>query len=164
MQETTSTQKTTFSYNNFEKGKKVLNDIDFYLRQCESFIFSVAFITEGGLNKLKTILKDLEGKDIKGKILTTDYLYFTQPQALSSLIKLKNIEVRMFKESDFNLGFHTKGYIFEQKDHYNLLIGSSNITADALTTNKEWNQVVYTDKNSIQLKEVLDEFYEMRNK
>lgn len=164
MQETPSTQKTTFSYNNFEKGKKVLNDIDFYLRQCESFIFSVAFITEGGLNKLKTILKDLEGKDIKGKILTTDYLYFTQPQALSSLIKLKNIEVRMFKESDFNLGFHTKGYIFEQKDHYNLLIGSSNITADALTTNKEWNQVVYTDKNSIQLKEVLDEFYEMRNK
>ena len=59
MQETTSTQKTTFSYNNFEKGKKVLNDIDFYLRQCESFIFSVAFITEGGLNNLKTILKDL---------------------------------------------------------------------------------------------------------
>jgi HKD family nuclease len=28
---------------------------------------------------------------------------------------------------------------FFKNDHYNLIVGSSNLTAQALSTNKEWN-------------------------
>jgi HKD family nuclease len=32
-----------------------------------------------------------------------------------------------------------KATFFKNNDHYNLIVGSSNLTAQALSTNKEWN-------------------------
>ena len=44
---------------------------------------SVAFITGSGITPLLQVLNDT---DAKGKILTTDYNYFTQPNAILSLM------------------------------------------------------------------------------
>ena len=41
--------------------------------------------------------KELEAKNVPGKILTTDYLMFSDPAALDTLSGLKNLEVRMFR-------------------------------------------------------------------
>lgn len=73
--------------NNRFQGNTVLADLERELKYCESFWFSVAFITNSGLIMLKNILKELENKGVKGKILTTDYLEFNQPQALRDLLK-----------------------------------------------------------------------------
>ena len=44
-------------------------------------------------------------------------------------------------------GFHTKGYIFKKEEIYRIIIGSSNMTSAALTSNREWNtKVVSTEK------------------
>ncbi|ASV67807.1 DUF3427 domain-containing protein [Cytobacillus kochii] len=105
------------------------------LKTCNTFIFSVAFITEGGLATLKTMLYDLNKKGIKGRILTSTFLNFNQPKMFKELLKLNNVEVRVTSEK----GFHSKGYIFEHQDYYSLIVGSSNLTDSALKANYEWN-------------------------
>jgi superfamily II DNA or RNA helicase/HKD family nuclease len=115
--------------------ENVLSTLLQELRTCQTFIFSVAFITEGGLATLKTMLYDLERKGIRGRILTSTFLSFNQPKMFKELLKLTNVEVRL---SDAK-GFHSKGYIFEHDQYYSLVVGSSNLTDSALKANFEWN-------------------------
>ena len=122
-------------YNN--KNNKVINSIKDELRDCDEFIISSAFITLGGITPLLEEFKYLESNNIKGKILTTDYLYFTEPKALKKLDSFENIEIRLYPQK--NEGFHTKGYLFKKDDIYRGIVGSSNLTLNALTVNKEWN-------------------------
>lgn len=113
----------------------VLSSLLQELKTCKTFSFSVAFITEGGLATLKTMLYDLKQKGINGRILTSTFLNFNQPKMFKELLKLDNVEVRLTSEK----GFHSKGYIFEHKEYYSLIVGSSNLTDSALKANYEWN-------------------------
>ena len=74
-----------FIFNNNKEGIKVLSVIEQELKNCDSFIISVAFITKSGITPLLMTLKELEARKIKGKIITTDYLTFTEPKALANL-------------------------------------------------------------------------------
>lgn len=65
-------------------------------------------------------------------------MYFSEPASLSQLERFSNIELRLY-HSDSAIGFHTKGYIFRRGDIYRIIVGSSNLTANALTRNEEWN-------------------------
>lgn len=128
------------------EGKKVLTTIIQELNECEEFWFSVAFITTSGVASLIETLIELENKNIKGKILVSQYLNFTQPEALKRLLKFKNIELKIAVEG----AFHSKGYLFKKGDLYNLIIGSSNLTASALSSNTEWNlKITATPKSHI---------------
>lgn len=113
---------------------KILNSLIMELNNCQSFIFSVAFITSSGIAPLLTTLKKLEEKGTPGIILTGSYLGFTQPEPLRLLNKFPNIDIRLTYED-----FHAKGYIFNYMDYSNIIVGSSNLTQSALTTNTEWN-------------------------
>ncbi|MBR6024821.1 MAG: DUF3427 domain-containing protein [Methanobrevibacter sp.] len=141
---------------------KVRNELIDQLRCCDEFIISTAFITLGGITPLLEELKNLEEKNIKGKILTTDYLSFTEPKALKKLDSFKNIEVRMFTTE--NEGFHTKGYIFKKNNNYSAIVGSSNLTSAALVENKEWNVGFTTTENGEIIINLLCEFNELWNK
>ena len=139
--------KPEFVSNNYREGKKVISSIEKELLSCKEFYISVAFITMGGITPLLQTLKELEEKHIPGKILTTDYLIFSDPWALKKLAELKNIELKMYMTKSANEGFHTKGYIFKDDEMYRIIIGSSNMTMSALTTNREWNtKIVSTDQ------------------
>lgn len=120
-------------------GQKVLTAIEKELKGCDDLFISVAFITMGGIAPLLGTLKDLEKKGTKGRILTTDYLMFSDPRALDKLSSLKNIDLRVFKTGDNNVGFHTKGYMFHNNGDLRIIVGSSNLTQDAITKNHEWN-------------------------
>lgn len=144
--------KLLFNSNEF----KVRNEIVNQLRTCDEFIISTAFINLSGITPLLEELKILERNNIKGKILTTDYLTFTEPKALRKLQSFKNIEIKMYTTE--NEGFHTKGYIFKRNNIYSAIVGSSNLTASALTKNKEWNvEFTSLDEGEI-LRNLLDEF------
>ncbi|MCG3659628.1 DEAD/DEAH box helicase [Aliarcobacter butzleri] len=134
------------------------NNITELLDNCESFYFNVAFINFSGIQLLLDCFKKLEEKNIKGKILTSTYLNFTQIKALEKIKKFKNIELKIYDCELSNIGFHSKSYIFEFKDDYKILIGSSNITASAFKSNIEWNVKTITKKDDIFLKDVLNEF------
>ena len=82
--------------NDYKKGSKVLNDIVSELMKCKEFMISVAFITYSGLIPLLETLKLLESKGIKGQILTTDYLNFSEPKALKKLLEFSNISIKLY--------------------------------------------------------------------
>lgn len=134
------------------------NNITELLDNCKSFYFNVAFINFSGIQLLLDSFKKLEEKNIKGKILTSTYLNFTQIKALEKIKKFKNIELKIYDCQVSNIGFHSKSYIFEFKDDYKILIGSSNITSSAFKSNIEWNVKTIAKKDDIFLKDVLNEF------
>lgn len=134
--------------------KKVLSTIIWELENCQSFYISVAFVTTGGVATLINTFKALEDKGIKGKVLVSQYLNFTQPEALKRLSQFKNIHLKILT----NENSHSKGYIFKHSDHYNLIIGSSNLTSSALSTNKEWNMKVSARNSSSIVDKVVKEF------
>ncbi len=155
--------KPQFISNNYKEGRKVISSIEDELLSCEEFCISVAFVTMGGITPLLQTLKELEQRGIRGKILTTDYLTFSDPRALRTLSKLNNIEIKMYMTEQAKEGFHTKGYIFRKEEMYRIIVGSSNMTLSALTTNREWNtKIVSTDQGEYTY-EVLNEFEALWN-
>ncbi len=136
--------------NDYANGKKVLSAIENELLGCDEFAISVAFITMGGISPLLQTLKELERRGVPGRILTTDYLAFSDPKALDKLLSFSNISIRLFCSEEADIGFHTKGYLFKREEVYRIIVGSSNITLDALTSNIEWNtKLVSTEKGEI---------------
>lgn len=122
-------------------GVKVLTVLRNELARCDRFDFSVAFVTMSGITPLLLVLQELAQKGVRGRILTSDYLGFTEPQAIEKLSSLPNLEVRLFRvnEAGPRAGFHTKGYIFSEGGLCRIIVGSSNLTQTALSTNEEWN-------------------------
>ncbi|MGB2739806.1 MAG: DEAD/DEAH box helicase [Cognaticolwellia sp.] len=144
----------TLLVNKKSPPQKVLSTILEELRHCDEFYISVAFVTTSGVATLMNTLKDLEEKGVKGKVVVSQYLNFTQPEALRKLLKFTNIELRIvIKENS-----HSKGYLFRKPEYHNVIIGSSNLTASALTTNKEWNLKVSALHSSSIVEKIIGEF------
>ena len=153
--------KPEFLTNNSLLGKKVLVSLEQELANCDEFIISVAFITKSGLTPFLQTLNELEKKGIPGRILTTDYLSFSEPEALEKISGLSNIELRMFRTNDETGGFHTKGYIFRKDEVYRIIIGSSNMTLNAITKNREWNTKIVSTLNGELTRDILREFEQL---
>ena len=153
--------RPSFVSNKPQDGKKVISSIEDELLRCEEFQISVAFVTMGGITPLLLALKELEKKEVPGKILTTNYLNFSEPRALEKLNELTNIELRMYDSEAADTGFHTKGYIFRKDETYRIITGSSNLTKTALTSNVEWNtRIVSTEQGEV-ARDILREFNEL---
>lgn len=127
---------------NQSKGTNVYRVLKMELATCKSFTFAVAFINQQGLASLKTVLHDLYKRGIKGRILTSTYLYFNKPAIFRDLLEVQNAEIRLFNERNDNdevLPFHAKGYLFDHDKYTSAIIGSSNLTSSAIFGNYEWN-------------------------
>ena len=146
-----------FIFNDYNNGFNLLTELQTELDNCKEFYFAVAFITQSGLICLKEILNKLNDKNITGYILTTDYLYFTQPKALKELMHFPNLKIRIYSQENF----HVKGYIFKHEDYYSAIIGSSNLTQNALKANKEWNLKIKTLYDNSICQNILQEFWQM---
>lgn len=115
-------------------SSNVLAMIRSELVDCVSFDFSVAFITSSGIQTLIEIFNILREQGIRGRILTSTYLNFNDPEALRKLLEFPNVETRIYQGD-----LHAKGYFFNREGLSTFIIGSSNLTQTALTCNKEWN-------------------------
>lgn len=142
------------------REEKIVSLIRRELENCDEFIISVAFVTLGGVTMILEQLKDLEARGVKGKVLTGDYLTFTQPKALKKLLEFKNIELKILSDEKF----HAKGYFFRKGDIWTMIVGSSNLTQTALTVNFEWNLKINSLKDGKIATEILNNFYDIFNK
>ena len=118
----------------------MLQGIKLELRTAQSFTFSVAFISSRGIALLKQALLDFKGK---GRIITSRYLDFNDPTMFRELLTLENVEV-LIHQGD---GFHSKGYVFHHDVGITAVVGSSNLTDNALLVNREWNLKFSASKN-----------------
>lgn len=155
--------KPQFISNNYKEGRKVISSVEDELLNCEEFAISVAFITMGGITPLLQTLRELEYRGVRGKILTTDYLTFSEPEALRKLAQFENLELKMFVTENRKEGFHTKGYIFKKEEIYRIIVGSSNMTSSALTTNREWNTKIVSTEQGEYTHNVVEEFDQLWN-
>lgn len=138
------------------------DELSYCLSQCNSFMFSVAFVNFSGMQLLLDDLKLLEERGVEGKIITSTYLNFTDSKSLEKLTEFSNIKTNIY-EARKGQGFHTKGYIFEFEDCYKIIIGSSNITQAALKYNYEWNVRCIDKKDSEFVNSVISEFNSLWN-
>ena len=147
-----------FITNDYKRGVKILTHIENQLMHCDEFSISVAFINRSGFVELAETLKELERRGIRGRILTTDYLCFSEPYALDKLASLTNIQLKIYHVKDKNNGFHTKGYLFRENGIYRIIIGSANMTQTALSTNMEWNTQLVSTEQGEMAKSIVQEF------
>jgi superfamily II DNA or RNA helicase/HKD family nuclease len=115
-------------------GTSVLRILREELATCDEFLFSVAFVTPRAIALLKQELVEFGGQ---GTIVTSDYLSFNAPSAFVELLALERfgINVRLHHAA----AFHPKGYIFRRADTVTAMVGSANLTENALVKNHEWN-------------------------
>ncbi|KIL51090.1 DNA helicase [Jeotgalibacillus campisalis] len=116
----------------------MLDELVYSIDRAKEIYILTAFTMRTGIEKLlpELIQASERGADIK--ILTGDYLCITQPAALRKILtELPEIEIRLWLSK--GRSFHPKAYLFglEQEDH--VIVGSSNLSASALTHGVEWN-------------------------
>ncbi|QWC23597.1 DEAD/DEAH box helicase family protein [Bacillus haikouensis] len=115
------------------------------IRRGKTIYIITSFSMKSGVELLKPSLRFAaeQGADIK--ILTGDYLYITQPEALNSLLSVHpSLEVRLWKSK--GVSFHPKAYLIETAEHDHFFIGSSNLSASAMGKGIEWNVLIEDDK------------------
>jgi HKD family nuclease len=135
---------------------------DHLIKQIEvasSICILTSFVMKSGVEFLKPALKAAAERGADIKICTGDYLYITQPDALSDLIAIDGkIQTRLWVSN--GVSFHPKAYLFQTEDQECLFIGSSNLSRSALTQGVEWNLSVSNEKEVFEqaLKHFLNTF------
>jgi superfamily II DNA or RNA helicase/diadenosine tetraphosphate (Ap4A) HIT family hydrolase len=126
----------------------------------------VSFALESGVDRVFEHFRDLLARGGRLRILTGDYLGITEPNALMRLLDLEGeVECRVF-ETGAAAGqapavprsFHPKAYIFRSAGAGTAFIGSSNLSAAALTTAVEWNYRVVSSRDGSGFEEAREAF------
>ncbi|RPA31329.1 DEAD/DEAH box helicase family protein [Shewanella frigidimarina] len=114
------------------------------INRATSIEMSVSFIQRSGLDLIFEALSDALERDVNISIVTSDYLFITDPVALRHLMILQSrgAKTKIFT-CNSNQSFHMKTYIFVQQqrgetDIGSAFIGSNNISKAAFTHAFEW--------------------------
>lgn len=119
-------------------------------------IILVAFITPDGLYLILNELKELLEKQVKVVIITGFMNNFNSPRVFEFMLRINNLEVRIADIS----GYHPKLYIVKHKDgSSSYIIGSSNLTNNALRRNFETNIYLEYFQNAV-IPQQMNELYQ----
>lgn len=107
----------------------------------------VSFIMRSGVEIIDPRLDEAIENGARVRVLTTDYLGVTDPDALTRLLDLREIhgervEIRVF--TDPAISFHPKAYLFYASDGSIArgFVGSSNLSRSGIAGGVEWNLMV----------------------
>lgn len=134
-----------------EPQHPLLSQLCHSIARADEIDLAVSFVQASGLRLLRPDLHDALSRQAtesrppaRVRILTSDYLDITDPNALRLLILLQEqgAQVRIFESG--GRSFHLKAYLFAHFPdasalHGTVFIGSSNISRPALTDGLEWN-------------------------
>ena len=105
---------------------------------------AVSFVMKSGLAHILQPLEDALERGAHVRILTTDYLAITDPDALTQLADMaegggRRLEVRLFDGR--SVAFHPKAYIFWSSTGGSAAgyVGSSNLSGSGINGGVEWN-------------------------
>ena len=113
-------------------------------RALDRIDMAVSFVMNSGLACVLGPLADALDRGAHVRVLTTDYLAITDPDALTQLADVasgpdRRLEVRLF--SGGSVAFHSKAYIFWSSAGGTAAgyVGSSNLSASGIDGGVEWN-------------------------
>ena len=133
-----------FPSNSLTTGKDnpLLPELVQAIYHADSIYIASAFIQMSGLRLLQEPLIDALNANKTVKIITSDYLDITDPNALRFLMILESLgaNVKIF-ETGNAVSFHIKAYVFTKNNTGQgcAYVGSSNISKSALVDGFEWN-------------------------
>ena len=122
-------------------GRSLLDALKQEFEACAVARIAVAFVMNSGLDLIEgpALAALLRGADLK--LLTTDYLGVTEPEALERLSRWRDLEAKVY--SHRRRSFHPKAYLFERGDGSGrAFIGSANLSRMGLTEGVEWTWTV----------------------
>jgi superfamily II DNA or RNA helicase/diadenosine tetraphosphate (Ap4A) HIT family hydrolase len=123
---------------------------------------AVAFLLDSGARMIVAHLQDFLARGGRARILVGDYLDVTEPAALRRLNDLSgDLVVRVFEARE--RGFHLKTYIFRTDVEGIAFVGSSNLSAPALTSSIEWNYKVISSHEQAGFSEITAGFEDIFN-
>ena len=133
----------------------ILND---KIKKSESIDIIVSFIKFSGVRLIIDSLQNAASKGIPIRILTGTYLNITEPFALKVLMETlgSNLDLRLYE--DTSRSFHPKAYFFKIDGSFELFIGSSNLSENALADGVEWNHLINTVTDNESISAFHDEF------
>lgn len=106
------------------------------IAHAESFYALVAFARTSGVSAMAEDFRRLSAMGGDVKLLTGDYLYLTEPDALLTLYNI-GVETRLWRSH--GQSFHPKAYLLERQDESEIFVGSSNLSRSGLRSGVEWN-------------------------
>ena len=129
----------------FNKNCTTGKDKHFYQLLKESIVnaieidLNVSFLMLSGVDLILEDLKFAAKNQVPIRILCSNYLSITQPEALYRLKDAlgDNLDLRFYNVT--NHSFHAKAYFFRYTNYEEVFVGSSNLSKSALTTGIEWN-------------------------
>jgi superfamily II DNA or RNA helicase/diadenosine tetraphosphate (Ap4A) HIT family hydrolase/HKD family nuclease len=103
----------------------------------------VSFVMKSGFDLIRGGLADALDRGARLRVLTTDYLAVTDPDALARLLDLAELRpdtaaTRVFQ--DPSVSFHPKAYLFSAADGSTaeVFVGSNNLSASGIAGGIEW--------------------------
>jgi superfamily II DNA or RNA helicase len=146
--------KNIFINNSSEKLDYNLAEL---FKKSDEIDILVSFVKVSGVEALRILLNEVpEIKNKKIRVITSTYMCITQPHAIELLQKLigeKN-EIKIeYNLANYSSTLHAKAWLFGSRvtDVYTFIIGSSNISALAIASGKEWNLRADNDKENYSL-------------
>jgi len=112
------------------------------LLACVEARIAVAFVMRSGLDLLEGPIRAALLRGVDVKMLTTDYLGVTEPEALARMLKWDGrFEARVYSHE--RRSFHPKAYLFRRPDGTGrAFIGSANMSRMGLREGVEWTWTV----------------------
>jgi HKD family nuclease len=117
----------------------------------------VAFLMDSGARLIVEHLRDFLARGGAARILVGDYLDVTEPAALRRLLDLDGRLTLRIHEAR-TTAFHLKSYMFTAGSEGIAFVGSSNLSAPALTTSIEWNYRVVSSHDVEGFRQIRDGF------
>lgn len=137
---------------------ELLGHLEKLSKEAKEIHWITAFAMKSGINLILSFLQEAAERKVPIKLLVGDYLFVTQPGALEMLHEhLPEAEVRLWKSS--GVSFHPKSYLFRGTENSHLIVGSSNLSASALTRGVEWNLIAPTSVDHEVFEEAVKQFH-----
>ncbi|RAZ81129.1 DEAD/DEAH box helicase family protein [Planococcus halotolerans] len=137
---------------------ELLGHLEKLSKEAKEIHWITAFAMKSGINLILPFLQEAAERKVPIKLLVGDYLFVTQPCALEMLLEqLPEAEVRLWKSG--GVSFHPKSYLFRGTEKSHLIVGSSNISASALTRGVEWNLIAPTSVDNEVFEEAVNQFH-----
>src|SRR5262245_48850482 len=133
-----------------------------HMDQADACDIAVAFLLDSGARLIVEHLRDFLDRGNRARSLVSDSLGVTEPIALRRLADLDgDLSLKIYEARA--KGFHLKSYLFATGVEGVAFIGSSNLSAPALTTSIEWNYKVVASHDDRGWQEIREGFEELFN-